>query len=180
MTDRSLIRRYVAAVHGLAEEAGEVEAVRGQLARLQAAFGADPRVSAVLRHPQVPEVEKRELLLRLAQADPQGLVAAFVDVLLRKDRAEILEGAAEVFGDLADEAAGVIRARVTTAWDPDPERRQRLEAALSRLVGAPVVADYEVSQDVLGGARVAIRGQLMDGTLAGRLAQMAQQVGGEH
>jgi F-type H+-transporting ATPase subunit delta len=179
MIDRSLIRRYVAAVHELAEETGEVEAVRGQLERLQTAIRSDPRVSVVLRHPQVPEDEKRDLLLRLAQADPQGLVGAFVDVLLRKDRAEVLEGAAEVFGDLADEAAGVIRARVTTAWDPDPERRRRLEAALSRLFGAPVVADYETAPEVLGGARVAIRGQLMDGTLAGRLAQMARQVGGE-
>lgn len=176
MIDRTLIRRYAAAVYRLAEEAGQVEPVREELARLQLAATTDARVLAILRHPSIGAEQKRQLLVQVAGGQPTEITAGLVELVLEKDRAEILLGISDVFTELADEAAGRVRARVEVAWEPDEDQKQRLVAALSRLVGAPVVAEYVLAPEVLGGARVQVAGRRIDGSLAGRLEQMVSQV----
>lgn len=172
MIDRSLIRRYVAALHDLAAKAGQTEAVQGELARLQAAVRADARLLQILRHPQISAEEKRALLARLVGETPSELMSGFLGLLLEKERVGILVGVADAFTELRDEAAGLVRAQVEVAWEPDDEQKQRLCAALSLLVGAPVVADFRLVPEVIGGARVRVRGRLIDGSLAGGLDRL--------
>jgi len=176
MIDRTLIRRYVAAVYRLAADAGQVEPVREELARLQEAVSRDPRTLAVLQHPGISPAEKRDLLLKLAGETPSATVAGLLDVLLEKDRAEVLLGAADAFTELADEDAGRVRAFVEVAWEPDAEQQQRLQSALARLVGKPVVAEFKLVPEILGGARVRVLGRLMDGSLQGRLQEMVSRI----
>lgn len=173
MIDRSLTRRYVAALHRLAAEAGLVEQVREELSAIQAAFAADGRLLTVLRHPKVSVAEKRELVLRLAGPEPSRVLAGLVDVILDKKRPEVLLGAGEIFTELADEAAGLVRARVQVAAMPTEDQRERLQGALSRLLSARVVADYVLEPAIIGGARVTVGGRLIDGSLAGSLERLA-------
>jgi F-type H+-transporting ATPase subunit delta len=176
MIDPTLIRRYAAAIYRLAEEAGQVEVVREELARLQLAATSDSRVLAILRHPGIGGEQKRQFLLQVAGGSPTPITAGLLTLVLEKDRAEVLLGICDVFTELADEAAGRVRARVEVAWEPDEEQKERLVAALSRLVGAPVVAEYVLTPEVLGGARVHVAGRRIDGSLAGRLEEMVSQV----
>ncbi len=176
MIDRSLIRRYVAAVHRLAQQEGKVDVVRGQLMRLQEAVTADPRTLRVLGHPDIAAADKRALLLAVVGEAPAEIVRGLIDVVLEKERVEVLQGAADVFIELADEAAGVVRASIEVAWEPDEALRQRMQEGLTRLVGAPVVIDYHLRPELIGGARVHVGGRLIDGSLSGRLGQMLDQV----
>lgn len=177
MIDRSLIRRYVAAIHGLAVEAGETERVHVELARLQSAVGADRRLVRILLHPEISVDDKRALLLRVAGDEPSQIVAGLVDVLLDKERVEVLLGVADVFTELADEAAGNARAYIEVAWEPDEDQKQRLREALSGLVGKPVVAEFRLEPEVIGGVRARIEGRLIDGSMAGHLTRLVEQVG---
>ncbi len=177
MIDYSLIRRYISAVHDLAAQADVVGRVQEELARLQVAALDDERLMMVLRHPEISAEEKRSLLLRLSGDDPTQITTGLISLLLEKERVDVLLGAGDVFTQLADAARGVVRAQVEVAWVPDDEQKQRLEEALSRLVGAPVVADFELAPDVIGGARVRVAGQLIDGSLQGRLEALVDHVG---
>lgn len=176
MIDRTLVRRYAAAIYRLSEDAGQVDRVREELARLQLAAATDPRLLNVLRHPGIDAEQKRRTLLNIAGEAPTEIAAGLVDLILDKDRAEILPGIADAFTEFADEAAGRVRAQVEVAWEPDEDQKERLAAALSRLVGAPVVVEFVLAPEVLGGARVQVAGRRVDGSLAGRLDQMVSQV----
>ncbi|MCE5218264.1 ATP synthase F1 subunit delta [bacterium] len=176
MIDRTLIRRYVAAVYRLAADAGQVEPVREELARLQEAVTRDPRTLEVLQHPGITVAEKRDLLRKVAGEAPSTTVAGLLDVLLEKHRAEVLLGASDVFTDFADEDAGRVRAFVEVAWEPDAEQQQRLQSALARLVGRPVVAEFKLVPEILGGARVHLLGRVMDGSLQGWLQEMVGRI----
>lgn len=176
MIDHTLIRRYIAAVYELAVKGAQVEQVGEELARLQYAVNSDPRLASILSHPEVSAQEKGEILLRVAGDAPSEIVRGLVSVLLEKKRADVLKGAADAFAGLADAARGVIRAHVEVAWEPDSVQKERLEVALSRLVRAPVVAEYHVVPEVLGGARVRLAGRLIDGTLDGRLVRLSEHV----
>ncbi len=180
MNDRSLTRRYVAAIHQLAVTAGEVEPVRTQLGRLQAAVTADPRLLQVLRHPEVSVAEKGELLTRLAGPETCALVAGLIQVLLEKERVEVLLGARDCFTELEDEAAGVVRAYVAVASEPAAEQQQRLAAALARLLGMPVVTEFHLDPAVIGGARVRVAGRVIDGSLGGQSDRLAEHLRAAH
>lgn len=176
MIDHTLIRRYVSAVYRLAAEAGEVDAVREQLMRLQTAVNADERLLAVLRHPDIGDGEKQALLTRLAGDAPSKTVIGLLSVVLSKKRIEVLQGAGDVFTEFADEADGVVRAFVEVAREPAPDQSDRLRDALSRLMGRPVVVEFHVTAQVIGGARVRIGGLLIDGSLAGHVDRLAGRV----
>lgn len=174
--DRALARRYVGALYQLAAQANETERVREELLRLQTAARADARLAAILRHPEVAREDKRALLLSLVGPDPSALIAGFLDVVLDRERPETLPVAADVFTELADEAAGVVRAHVEVAREPDEAHKIRLREALSRLVGAPVVTEFDVVPEVIGGARVRMAGRVIDGSLSGRAQRLVEHL----
>jgi len=176
MIDRSLIRRYVAAIYRLAERDGQIDVVGRQLERLQAAAVHDERTLRVLRHPDITVADKRSLLWAIAGEPPSELVRGLIDVILQKERVDILLGAADAFVQLADEAAGVVRATIDVAWEPDEGRKTSLQQALSDLVGAPVVAEFRLQPELIGGARVRVAGRLIDGSLRGSLDNMLDQI----
>ena len=176
MMDRSLIKRYVTAVYALSAEAEVVERVRAELLRLQWAMEEDPRMPAILRHPEVGAQDKRRILLRLAADEPSEVIAGFVDVILDKERVDVLLGVGDVFTEIADEQSGMARAHVEVAWEPDDDQRERLQTALSRLLGKPVVADIRLNPDVIGGVRVRVEGRLIDGSIDGHLTRMIEHV----
>lgn len=178
MIDHSLIRRYMAAVYRLAEDAGQVDAVREQLMRLQTALAVDERLLAVLKHPDIPDEDKHTVLLRLAGEAPSEIVRGLVSIALDKERTEILQGAGDVFTELADDARGVVRAYVEVAHDPEPEQSERLSAALAGLMGKPVVLELRTAPEVIGGARVRIGGTLIDGSVAGHVDRLMGRIAG--
>ncbi|NSW55531.1 MAG: ATP synthase F1 subunit delta [Armatimonadetes bacterium] len=176
MIDHTLIRRYIAAVYDLSVKSAQVEMVGEELARLQLAINSDPRLQGVLRHPEITPKEKTEILERIAGNPPSEIVRGLISVLLEKKRTEVLKGAADAFAALTDAARGVVRAHVEVAWEPDSAQKERLELALSRLVRAPVVTEYHLIPEVIGGARIRMAGRLIDGSLAGHLTRLAEQV----
>jgi len=177
MIDHTLVRRYIAATHALAAQADEVDRVQEQLGRLQQAAKTEPLFLPMLRHPDISLDDKRAVLLRVAGAQPSRVVAGLLDLLLEKERTEVLLAAADAFTQVADEAKGVVRAHVEVAHEPTEAQKQRLETALSRLAGAPVVTEYLTAPEVIGGARLRIAGRLIDGSLAGHIDGMVEQVG---
>lgn len=174
--NRALTRRYVGALYQLAAQAGETAQVREALLRLQTAARADARFADILRHPEVAREDKRALLLSLVGPEPSALIAGFLDVVLDKGRPEALPAAADMFTELADEAAGVVRAHVEVAWEPDEAHKTRLREALSRVVGAPVVTEFHHVPEVIGGARVRMAGRVIDGSLSGKAQRLVEHL----
>jgi F-type H+-transporting ATPase subunit delta len=62
-------------------------------------------------------------------------------------------------------------ARVTTAIALSDDESARLRAALAGLYGRDVHLQLEIDADVVGGVVVQIGDEVLDGSIAGRLAQ---------
>jgi F-type H+-transporting ATPase subunit delta len=76
--------------------------------------------------------------------------------------------------------AAAIRARaiatVTVARPMTPEQDRRLQAALERQLGRQVTLHVIVDPSVVGGARVQVGDEVIEGTVAGRLAAAEKQL----
>jgi F-type H+-transporting ATPase subunit delta len=106
--------------------------------------------------------QTRTLLHRaLAAPRGRGLSAVLVD-----------------YGRLAADRREQSVAHVRVAAPLDPEHRRRLAAALTRLYGKRVQLNVEVDPEVLGGIRVEVGGEVLDGSIATRLDDVRRRLAG--
>src|SRR5712691_7477821 len=103
---------------------------------------SDPEVARVLTNPTIAPERRMALVSRAPHVlDPEATNLA--KLLLESDRVRDVVGIEEEFQRLADEAAGRVRATVTTAVELTPSDRDRVADGLSKRLGK------EIDMDVL-------------------------------
>ena len=83
----------------------------------------------------------------------------------------------EGYVDLAAAQKNRVVATVRVARPLDGDQRRRLQAALARQVGRDLVIQEVVDPDVLGGVRVELGDEVVEGTVAGRLDEARRLFG---
>ncbi len=176
MRERRVAERYAEAVFGLARGRGTADEVRGELEELAGLVREAPEVGALLARPDIKADRKLEALSAAFGDRLSKTLSALVGVLVRHGRGGALGGVAQVYGELSDEAAGVVRAEVETVVPLTESQRGRLVRALERLAGGKVRLEERTEERVLAGARVRLGDRLIDGSAAGQLARMREEL----
>ena len=102
-----------------------------------------------------------------------GKVTPTTATLLRQavalPRGRHLDVIAEELAELAAARRELSVARVATPVRLTPEQEQRLTTSLSRLYGRPMSLQVELDEALLGGLVVRVGGEVIDGSVAGRI-----------
>jgi ATP synthase F1 delta subunit len=176
VTSRRLAARYAEALFGLAQEQADVDAVRRELQDLTQVIRGSPALADLLERPDLDADRKLEAAdLALAGRFSEA-VMALLATLVRHRRGEYVPEVTAAFDEMADDAAGVVRAEATTAVPLTDDQRARLTAVLARVTGRRVVLDERVDPDVLAGVRVRVGDRLIDGSAAGRLQRLRDEL----
>ena len=166
-------RRYARAVFELASEEKRVDGWLEQLLALRAVM-TQPEIEAVLDNPTIPSEERMKLI-----AAGDGLTAEAVNLarlLIESDRVAEIGGVVEEFETLADEAAGRVRATVTTAVALDAHDRDRVSRGLSKRLGKDVRMSVVVDPRILGGLKLQYGDRIVDASVATRLQQLRRRL----
>jgi len=167
-------RRYAKAVFELAAQEGQVEQWQRRLTRVRELFD-DPATAAVLANPTIP-VEQRETVISGAPhvLDPEGtnLARLLIESWRIADAAEI----DEEFQRLADEAAGRVRATVTTAIELAARDRDRVARELSQRLGKDVNISVVVDPSIVGGMKLQYGDRVVDASVATKLEQLRRRL----
>lgn len=175
MIERTLARRYAAALLRVTGPEGSTDEAEALLRALGEAYGRDPSFRAVLAHPRVPRAAKKDLFRRVLGGRARPSFLRFLDLLADKGRLGILPDLADAFGPLADAARGLVRVQVLS-WRPVPERLLReLEPRLERLTGSRVEIRAETDASLRGGWRIRIGDRVIDGSVAHRLKTLRER-----
>jgi len=167
-----ILGRYAAALLALASEAGVIDRVGAELGSLSSAIAADGKLAAALASPQVTRRQKRELVLAALGARPHDLVRRAALLLVDKGRAGLLAQFGPVFEQQAREAEGLSVAKVYSAAPLEPGLRDALARRLATLSGRKIILEERVDAELLGGLRVVIGSQMIDGSLRRRLDEL--------
>jgi ATP synthase F0 subunit b/ATP synthase F1 delta subunit len=156
-----------------AERDENVDEVEDQLFRISRFIDAQPRLASLLGNFAAP-VEGRVELLNKALESASSEVNPIVRALLSQT-IELLrdQPAAEAVLELAEVAVarrGEVVAHVSAAAELSDDQRTRLTEVLSRIYGHPVALQTQVDSKLLGGLRIAVGEEVVDGTLSSRLA----------
>ncbi len=170
-SDRIALQRYAAAYDGLS--ASNEEAVR-RAADLRAAQQALASADEYVTSPRVSLLQKKETVRAALKDAPQ--TAAFIELLLDAKRYSLLPAIVRQVDELLDGRLNIIRAQVYSAQELSAEQKKKTEEALSARYGGKAEASFHTDPALLGGLKIWCRGELVDGSLQGRLAKLQEEL----
>jgi F-type H+-transporting ATPase subunit delta len=170
-------KRYAKAVFELAQQDGRVEEWQQRLRTLAELFELD-EVEPILRNPAIPSLRRVELVDVLDQGRLGIEARNLGKLLVESGHPELIRDVLAEFDELADEAAGRLRATVTTAVELGDDDRRRLNEDLSGRMGREVRSQWKVDPSILGGVIIQLGDRLVDASLRGRLDQLRRRLAG--
>jgi F-type H+-transporting ATPase subunit delta len=165
-------------VVALVRSAGsEGSRVSDELFAVRQLIGHQSELRSALSDPARSAADKRGLLERLLRGKVQPATLLLVGQAVDGAHGAI-DRALEEFQHLAAEANDEKLATVRTARELDDSERDRLAQALSRQYGTTVHLQVVVDPDVVGGLRVEIGDDVIDGTVSSRLEDAQRKLAG--
>ena len=166
-------RRYARALFALAGEENRVAELRRELDSLVDLIERTPELSHAIFRPLHPAAERRRVLREICQSlGASDTLQRFCAFLVDQRRVVELAEIRAAYGDLADAAAGRIRAQVVSASPLSDEQRERLRRALAARTGRELDLEIAVDASLLGGAIATVGGLVFDGSLRTQLEQL--------
>lgn len=159
----------VYAIAGIATKAKKLEEVQSVLFAFQQAITSDSELQFALADKNAPSKAKAELVKKLigkqAPAEATLLVVAAVNASGKRRASVVLAGFAKQLADYAERLV----ATVTVATPLSAASIKRLEQTLSAKYGRPMTLNVELNPSIIGGVRVQVAGEVIDGSIATRL-----------
>jgi F-type H+-transporting ATPase subunit delta len=165
-------KRYARAVFELAGDEREIDAWMGRLEQLRDLL-SDDQVAAVLTNPTIPSNRRMDLITS-ASLDLE--VTNLAKLLIESNRVHEIGAIVDEFQALADDAAGRVRATLTTAVELEADDRDRVVVELSQQLGKTVTIRVEVDPRILGGLKIQYGDRLIDASVATRLQQLRRRL----
>lgn len=162
---------YAAAIYDLA-----FEKWTQQLGDVHKALKTNVSLHAALADPTNSTTDKLKLL---DQALPNGLdeeVRKFLGTLLEAGQADQLDAILAEFERLVSRHPERKLAQVTSAVALTDAEKAELRTKLADRFGADLEFEYNVDSSLLGGIYLRVGDQVIDGTVAGRLAALRDQL----
>jgi F-type H+-transporting ATPase subunit delta len=169
-------RLAVEAVVAAAEREGRLDDVEDELFRFVRIVDGTPPLRQALSDRAAPRESKEELVDGLlgGRAAPES--QRLVRQCAVAPRGRTIESVLSEYGQIAADRRSRLVAHVKSAVPLTDEERARLGRALRRIYGRDVHLDIDVDPEVVGGMEVMIAGEIVDGTMASRLAEARRQL----
>lgn len=163
----AIARRTAIAV---ADKNGSLDEVEDQLFRFGRVVAREPELATLLGDTARP-VEGRVQLLDSVLGDKvYPVTAGLLREAVRLPRGRHLDVVAEELAELAAARRDRSVAKVRTPVALTPDQESRLADTLGRIYGRTISLQVELDQNLLGGLVVQVGGEVIDGSVAGRLA----------
>jgi len=171
----TIARPYAAAAFSIARDQNALP-VWSQMLKLASSVVGDARVADALDNPKLDAAAKESLLLSICGDGLNAEGRNFVRLLVEADRIALMPAIASLFQALKDEADGVAKATIESAFELSPEDLADLTIALERRFKRKVEATVVVNPELIGGARITVGDNVIDGTVQERLRAMTVQL----
>jgi len=174
MKNELLIRIYTRPLFDLAVESHQVEAIGAEVKLLAHLFEQVPMLVEYLDSPGVSRADKIGLLGKACAQPWSKYFERFLDLVLRKGRQEILPYAGEAFDQFWDEYRQKLNVIITSAVELTVDQKSALQNKLAARTGKQIALQSQLDPGVLGGIRIQIGHELVDATVANKLANLKQ------
>jgi F-type H+-transporting ATPase subunit delta len=158
------------ALLAVAEKDGSLDNVEDELFRFGRVLNQEHELGGLLADTTTPADGRISLLDRLIEGKVSPVTAALLRQTVQLPRDRHLDVVSEELAELAAARRDRSVARVTTPVALSPEQEQKLTDSLTRLYGRRMSLQIELDPSLLGGLVVQVGGEVIDGSVASKLA----------
>ncbi|WP_167108696.1 F0F1 ATP synthase subunit delta [Amycolatopsis granulosa] len=159
-----------------AERAGKLDAVEDQLFRIARIVVSNPELEQTLSDQTASGDAKRRLVRELLQGKVDDVALALVEQVVGRSAGRSVGYSLDELVELASQRRERSVAYVTSASELSAEQRERLAEQLRRIYGRPIGLHVEVDRRLGGGLVVRVGDEVIDGSAAGRIAELRRQL----
>lgn len=171
----TIARPYAEAAFKLAREQNALPVWGGMIA-YAAAVMRDPAMQQAIDNPRLGAAQKESLFLSVCGEKLDASGRNFVKVLVEAGRVELLPQIEAMFTQLRNAAEGTAKAEIISAFALSDTQVADLKASLEKRFGKKIETSVSVDPALIGGVRIVVGDQVVDGSIAGKLAAMATQL----
>ncbi|MFD7712435.1 F0F1 ATP synthase subunit delta [Streptomyces sp. NPDC059785] len=161
-----------------AQKSGKLDDVEDELFRLGRIISSSTELRAALTSRTADATVKAALVHRLLGGRADVTTERLVTRLVTAPRGRSLETGLESLSKLAADRRDRMVAVVTSAVPLSDGQKQRLGDALAKLYGRRMHLNLDVDPDVVGGIRVQVGEEVINGSIADRLDEAARRMAG--
>jgi len=170
---KAVAERYAGALVDVALENKQAGQVKQELAAFAAMVRESAELHAFLSNPSIARASKHAAIEQLvARMGASRTLRNYLFVIVDQRRAGMLPEIEQAFSALLDARQGITQAAVTSAADLTAKERAELDAALAKLTGQKVQAQFNRDAALIGGAVVRIGSTIYDGSLRAQLDRL--------
>jgi F-type H+-transporting ATPase subunit delta len=157
-----------------AERTDALDETEDELFRFGRVLAAENRLRDLLGDESAPAGRRVELLHRVLEGKAGRPALALLDQPVRRPRGNSLDVLVEQLAELAAARREHSVAHVTAAAPLSSTQEERLAQVLTRVYGRTMSVQVDVDPDLLGGLVVRVGDEVIDGSVANRLAKASQ------
>jgi F-type H+-transporting ATPase subunit delta len=172
----TIARPYAEAAYNRAVETGKLGLWSDALGLL-AAVVQDPAVAGLIANPKLGKTQLAALVFDIVGDKLDDETKNLVKLLVENGRLAIAPAVAELFEERKNAQEGTLDVQVTAAFAIDGAQEAALAAALKAKLGREVRITSEQDPELIGGVRIRAGDMVIDGSVRGQLAQLANELG---
>jgi F-type H+-transporting ATPase subunit delta len=170
---KALAERYAAALVDVALENKQADLVKRELADFAAMVRESGELHSLLSNPSIGRAVKHSVIEKLVQQmGASRTLRNYLFVIVDQRRAGLLLEIEQAFSTLLDARQGITQATVTSATALTDSERAELDAALVKLTGKKVNAEFKTDAALIAGAVVRIGSTIYDGSVRAQLDRL--------
>jgi F-type H+-transporting ATPase subunit delta len=173
MLSQRAARRYATAIFSLAQERDKVAQIGADLEAVYSILESDPQFKRFFTAPVIDRDEKSKVLIDAFENRIDEASLHTVLLLVRKRRETLLGAILTEYRNLALVARGLEPLVITSARPLGQDELDRMVSRLSEFYGKQFDVRQEVDSNLIGGVRMLMGDRRIDGSVSGRLEELA-------
>lgn len=172
MSDNRIAHRYAASLLQLAITQGNLERVYADMKFLAGAIKANRELLTLFKSPVVKADAKIKILNNLFKEGSDPLSNAFLGLVVRKRREDVVPAMAVSFERQYNEYKGIVKAKLETASAIDDTLRADILKIISSETHKEVLMETAVNPDLIAGFVLTVGDQRYEATVARELKEL--------
>ena len=175
MAETPILKRYAEALFAAAAKFDKIDKVYEDLKLITDVYIENPELDSVLNAPVVSSDKKKNIMSDIFSSKIDALTLNFLFITIDKKRNFIVSGILEEYECLFYEDKSISTAVVESAIKLDDAQIKDLKEALEKISGrAVVISENIVNELLVGGLRVTLGDDVIDGSVSGKIRQIRE------
>jgi F-type H+-transporting ATPase subunit delta len=131
----------------------------------------------LFENPTIAAERRKEVFKVIADSlSYESYVRNFINLLIERNRLDLLADIIVAYQKLLDEKLGIVRARVTSAGPLDAAQQRDIAARLEQVTGKHVRVELSVDPALIGGVVARVGSTIYDGSIRQQLQVFKQRL----